>query len=117
MKNLITDTAQLACNQGTTPSNLLVTSQDFITIEDKPIANVQDVKPNVNIKPFGQCKLKPSSSGFLPCVPALQKWEKTAEKNTINDNAILTDESFCMCSVGGKISVKDKGHNENHEVE
>lgn len=116
MKNLITDTAQLSCNQGTISSNLLVTSQDFMTIENKPIATEQDVKPNVNIKPFGQCRLKPSSSGYLPCVPAPQKWEKTAEQNMINDNAILTDESFCMCSVGGKISVKDKGHSENHKI-
>ncbi|WP_392420396.1 DUF4280 domain-containing protein [Capnocytophaga canis] len=117
MANAITDTAQLTCNQGTMPSNLLVTSQDFITIENKPIATEQDNNPNVNIKPFGQCKLKPSSSGYLPCVPAPQKWSKTAEKNTINDDAILTENSFCMCSVGGKISVKDKGHKETHKME
>lgn len=116
MKNLITDTAQLSCNQGTISSNLLVTNQNFMTIENKPIATEQDVKPNVNIKPFGQCRLKPSSSGYLPCVPVPQKWEKTAEQNMINDHAILTDKSFCMCRVGGKISIKDKGHSENHEI-
>lgn len=117
MANAITDTAQLACNQGTMQSNLLVTSQDFITIENKPIATEQDVKANINIKPFGQCKLKPSSSGYLPCVTALQKWKKTAQKNTINDNALLTDESFCICLVGGKITVKDKGHSEEHFID
>ncbi len=117
MANIITDTAQLACNQGTTTSSLVVVSQDFVTIEDKPIATEQDIQPNTNILPFGQCKLKPTSSGYLPCMPALQKWEKIAEKHTINDNAILTDESFCMCTVGGKISVKDKGHSEVHIIE
>lgn len=117
MANAITDTAQLVCNQGTISSNLLVSTQGFITIENKPIATDEDNKPNTNIKPFGKCKLKPSSSGYLPCVPVPQKWKKTAEKNTINDNAILTEESFCMCSIGGKISVKDKGHSENHEVD
>ncbi|WP_264847798.1 hypothetical protein [Capnocytophaga catalasegens] len=33
--NIITNTAELICNQGTTKSKLTVTSQDFVTIEDK----------------------------------------------------------------------------------
>ena len=36
--NIITNTAELSCNQGTAKSKLTVTSQDFVTIEDKPIA-------------------------------------------------------------------------------
>ena len=36
--NIITNTAELSCNQGTAKSKLIETSQDFVTIEDKPIA-------------------------------------------------------------------------------
>ena len=36
--DIITNTAELSCNQGITKSNLTITSQDFVTIEDKPIA-------------------------------------------------------------------------------
>ncbi len=36
--DIITNTVELSYNQGTTQSKLTVTSQDFVTIEDKPIA-------------------------------------------------------------------------------
>jgi len=68
MPQKITDTAQLSCNQGTAPSKLSVSSQSFTTAEGKYIATEKDKQANVNIKPFGQCKLKPSSGGYLPCI-------------------------------------------------
>ena len=117
MPNIITSTAELSCNQGSTKSNLTVTSQTFTTIEEKPIATEEDKQANVNILSFGQCKLKPTSGGYLPCVPCLIKWENTAKNTTINEKKILTDESTCNCAIGGKISVTDRGHNENHKVE
>ena len=117
MPQIITNTAELSCNQGTATSCLNVTSQDFVTIEGKAMATGEDKQANSNIQPFKQCKLKPSSGGYLPCVPAPIKWEDTAEKDSINGQKILTENSYCMCSVGGKITIKDKGHNENHNVE
>lgn len=116
MSQKITDTAQLSCNQGTIPSNLTVTSQNFSTAENKLIATEEDKQSNVNIKPFGQCKLKPTSGGYLPCIPAPTSWQKTTEKDTINDYKILTEDSFCMCSIGGKITVDNKGHGEKHDI-
>ena len=117
MPQIITDTAELSCNQGTATSNLTVISQDFVTIEGKAMATEEDKQANTNIQPFKQCKLKPASSGYLPCVPATIQWEDTAERDSINGQKILTEASCCMCSVGGKITVKDKGHNENHNAE
>lgn len=93
--DIITNTAELACNQGTTKNKLVVTSQNFLTIQDKPIATEGDKQANVNIMPFGQCKLKPTSSGYLPCMSAPTKWEQTAEKDTINELKILTEKSTC----------------------
>lgn len=117
MPQKITNTAQLSCNQGMTPSNLSVTSQNFSTAEGKYIATEQDKQVNVNIKPFGQCKLKPISGGYLPCIPTPTAWQKATEKDTINTYKILTEDSFCMCSTGGKIEVADKGHGEKHEIQ
>ena len=83
MPQIITNTAELSCNQGTATSKLNVTSQDFVTIEGKAMATEEDKQANTNIQPFKQCKLKPSSGGYLPCVPAPIQWEDTAEKDTI----------------------------------
>ena len=83
MPQIITNTAELSCNQGTATSNLTVTSQDFVTIEGKAMATEEDKQANSNIQPFKQCKLKPSSGGYLPCVPAPIQWEDTAEKDSI----------------------------------
>ncbi|SHL93462.1 protein of unknown function [Chryseobacterium carnipullorum] len=116
MPQKITDTAQLSCNQGTAPSKLIVTSQNFSTAEGKHIATEQDKQANTNIKPLGQCKLKPTSGGYLPCIPAPTAWQKTTERDTINNYKILTEDSFCMCNTGGKITVDNKGHEEQHEI-
>ena len=40
--DIITNIAELACNQSTTKSKLTITSQDFVTIEDKPVATEGD---------------------------------------------------------------------------
>ena len=89
MPQIITDTAELSCNQGTATSKLNVTSQDFVTIEGKAMATEEDKQANTNILPFKQCKLKPFSSGYLPCVPAPIQWEDAAEKDSINGQKIL----------------------------
>ena len=83
MPQIITNTAELSCNQGTATSKLNVTSQDFVTIEGKAMATEEDKQANSNIQPFKQCKLKPSSGGYLPCVPAPIQWEDAAEKDTL----------------------------------
>lgn len=116
MPQKITDTAQLSCNQGTAASNLSVNSQNFSTADGKHIVTEQDKQANTNIKSFGQCKLKPTLGGYLPCIPAPMVWQKTTEKDTINTYKILTEDSFCLCTTGGKIEVANKGHGEKHEI-
>ena len=115
--NTITDTAKMKCTAGTIETSLVVTSQTHDSVNNKLQATEEDKQANVNIMPFGQCKLKPTTSGYLPCMPTPTKWEQTAEKDTINDLKILTEKSTCQCAVGGKISVTHKGHNEQHEIE
>ena len=54
MPQIITNTAELSCNQGTATSKLNVTSQDFVTIEGKAMATEEDKQANANILPFKQ---------------------------------------------------------------
>lgn len=111
MPEKITEQAILLCNKGAKPSKLKVTSQDFCKAEEKLIATEQDKQAETNIPNFGSCSTTRSS-----CRPSPIKWEKTAEKDSINNYKILTDESTCQCSIGGKIVVQHKGHEEKHEI-
>jgi hypothetical protein len=104
MSNPITDTTQLQCDKGTKPTALIVTSQTFMKIDGKLQATEDDIKPNENIMPFGQCKLKMYSGGLFPCMPAPIKWQDVSAFDIDNKKELL-DESTCPCSVGGKISV------------
>ncbi|MEG2175215.1 MAG: DUF4280 domain-containing protein, partial [Oscillospiraceae bacterium] len=51
---LVTNGAQLMCSFGVAPSALIVLPQNK-TISGTPAANVMDMKPLVNILPFGMC--------------------------------------------------------------
>ena len=102
MPHKTTNSAQLQCDKGTKPSELIVTSQSFMQIDGKAQATEADIKPNENIMPFGNCKLK--MNGMSPCVPAPTKWQDVS-KFDINNQKELLDTSTCPCSVGGKISI------------
>ena len=99
MPKHVTETAQLKCDKGTTPTPLSVTSQSFMSIEGKLQATEEDKKPNVNIKPFGVCSITKSS-----CSPAPIKWQDTSVFE-IDGKKELLDSSTCQCSLGGKISI------------
>lgn len=60
--------------------------------------------------PFGKCKLKPSSSGYLHCsyAPA-GKWKKTYDKVKVMGKSCVTEISELMCSTGGKITILKHG--------
>ncbi|MGH1516446.1 PAAR-like protein [Chryseobacterium sp. JK1] len=66
----MTDTIQLKCDKGASPTPFTVTSQSFTKIEGKLQATEEDKQPNTNIKPFGVCSILRSS-----CLPSPVKWE------------------------------------------
>ena len=65
MPQIITNTAELSCNQGTATSKLNVTSQDFVTIEGKAMATEEDKQANTNILPFKPLLARACSSCLL----------------------------------------------------
>ncbi|WP_282057138.1 DUF4280 domain-containing protein [Maribacter luteus] len=102
-KIYVLDGALLECDQGFTPAKLMVTENQKVKIQGKFNATDMDVQVP---QTFGQCKLKPTSGGYLPCVPALQKWTKTTEKVTLGKTKkFLFEDSECMCATGGKVTV------------
>jgi len=112
MPQKITENAILLCNKGSKPSQLKVTSQTFSKADNKLIATELDKIPELNIPNFAVCTVTK-----IKCTPTVIKWDKTAKKDSINTFKILTEESTCQCVLGGKISIKDKGHTQKFETE
>lgn len=112
MPEKITEKALLFCDKGAKPSQLIVTSQDFCQADGKLIATEQDKQAEVNVPSFGTCAVTKSS-----CTPLIIKWNKTTTKDEINSFKLLTEDSTCQCVIGGKISIKDKGHTEKHSLD
>lgn len=105
MSQYITDTTELKCDKGASPTLLTVTSQSFMSIDGKPQATEEDKQPNINIKPFGMCSVLRSS-----CTPSPIKWDNTSDFE-IEGKKELLDSSTCQCSVGGEISVVKSAQN------
>ncbi|WP_268224612.1 DUF4280 domain-containing protein [Sinomicrobium oceani] len=104
-KIYVCDGAVLQCDQGFNPAKLKVTENSKIRVQGKLKATDMDRQVP---QTFGKCKLKPKSSDYLPCSPALQKWTKTSSKTTLGKHKkFLFNDSECMCSTGGKITIID----------
>lgn len=112
MPDKITENALLLCDKGVKPSQLKVTSQNFCKADGKLIATQEDKQAETNIPNFGTCAITKSS-----CSPSIIIWDKITAKDEINSLKLLTEDSACQCLIGGKISIKNKGHGEKHSLE
>ena len=91
--------SMLKCSFGAAPSPLIVTSCPKHFVGGKPVATEAD-KGAANIVTFGACTVTPT----VPCKPILTQWMRTHTQLKFNGKAVLTDESFIMCSKGGRIT-------------
>lgn len=106
--NVVCNGAMCSCTQGAAPTPLTVTSQQILTIQNIPVATIQDAAPVGNIKPFGNCKvLTTAASGTpTPCAPALAPaWTPGSTVQSVNNVPVLTKDSTLVCTVGGVISI------------
>jgi len=115
-KYFIVQKGTVQCNQGFTFPKFKVTSHqkhywnDADGNADYLAVTEDDVQLDPTAQPFGQCKLRPTSGGYLPCVYApAGKWQKTYEKVKVMDKNCLTEISELMCSTGGKITILKHG--------
>ncbi|WP_394847427.1 DUF4280 domain-containing protein [Pendulispora brunnea] len=98
--------ATLVCSKGGAPSQLAVPSRDGSgeLPDGSPIATAQDFG-EANILPFGTCKVTQQA-----CKPSvLLPW--TSAGDVVDGDGIgwLTQDSKCVCSVGGTIEAADAG--------
>jgi len=67
---VVVEQAKIVCTH-TIPGkqiNTLMVAEPRSIVEGRRLANIQDVKTNVNIKPWPcKCKLRPSGKDYLPC--------------------------------------------------
>lgn len=115
-KYFVIQKGKAQCNQGNQFPQFKVTSHqkhywnhkegqaDYLAVTE------DDLQFTPSGPSFGQCRLKPSSGGYLPCafVPA-GKWQNTYEKTKVLNKSCITELSELMCATGGKITIKDHG--------
>ena len=108
MAKLVVNNSQMQCSQGTDISAINISSQNIVAIAGEFVATEEDKISVGNIPSFGVCKC---SSTNPPCLLLPQAWQQTTKKDSINGMKKLTEQSFCMCAKGGRISFVDTGSN------
>jgi len=103
-RHYLVEGGKLKCTLGTTQAEMLVTSQQKLTIKKKLKATNEDkmFKPPF----FGACKC---SSPNPPCSPVLQEWQLTSKKSKMGNKTFVMKNSQILCSKGGLITVEDVG--------
>jgi hypothetical protein len=108
----------LTCSFGMAPGSITVLPANKVTATGKPMANIMDNKPFVNIPMFGNCmslanpataSLTAAALGVLtpgPCIPATAApWAPGVPTVLVANMPALNSTSKCMCSYGGVIGV------------
>ena len=108
MAKLVVNNSQMQCSQGTDISAINISSQNIVAIAGEFVATEEDKIGVGNIPSFGVCKC---SSPNPPCIPQPQGWQQTTQMDNINGMKKLTEQSYCMCAKGGRISFADTGSN------
>ena len=114
--------AQLMCSFGLAPSALMVTPENKVLFENKPVATVMDNIPMKNIMPFGMCtslanpmtaSLTAAALGVLtpsPCLPVIPApWIPPGVTVLIANKPSMNQSAKCMCAYGGVIQVLNPG--------
>jgi hypothetical protein len=114
--HIVVQGAMCKCKFGNTPDTLVVQTQTKGYVNDsegsqKLIGNTMDIGMPLQAKTFGQCKLQPSSSGYLPCIPAITQWQDPYENVVLpNNGKILTEKSKAICAISGSPCVEFTWH-------
>lgn len=111
----------LKCTQGDAQSEYAVLPTKKVFINNKPLAVVSDMKPIVNIKPFGMCKsmanptvaaATAANKGHLrkmSCIPNTVAPWSNGVKYFMSEEPVPCDKSKLICAYAGEISVVKAG--------
>ena len=118
----VTTSAMLQCTFGMAPSQLTITPEKRVMLAGKPMANIMDFKPMVNIAPFGMCtslanptvaSATAAAMGVLtpmPCIPnVVAPWMPGKPDYLIANQPALLKSCKCQCLWGGSISLTTDG--------
>ena len=122
MGNFVTQGAMLQCSFGMSPCTLVVTVPARPKCMNMLMAVTTDFTVT-NIPSFGMCQSlsNPTVSSAtsaamgvltpMPCVPVISSpWSPGSSQVKVGGIAALTDNSKCMCSYGGNISIASPGN-------
>lgn len=122
MGKFVTAGALLRCSFGMAPSNFMVPDPTRPKVQGKPVGNIGDNKPMMNIMPFGMCRsmanpqvasATAAACGVLtpmPCMPVIAAPWMPGGKEMIKQMPALLNNCKCMCNWGGNISVNFPGN-------
>lgn len=112
----------LQCTFGMAPSALMVLPDKMILTENKPMANIMDNQPLVNILPFGMCQslanptvaaATAAALGVLtpmPCIPmTTAPWAPGCPTVLVKNMPGLTNNCKLICNWGGVIQFQNAG--------
>ena len=113
--------AAVQCTMGSSPGQLLVTSQMMVLAGCRPAATIMDAAPVTNITPCGMCTslanptvaaATAAALGVLtpmPCVPAPMGVWSCAGTPLIGGMPALSSEATLTCAYGGCLRVISPG--------
>ncbi|WP_431606962.1 DUF4280 domain-containing protein [Paenibacillus thiaminolyticus] len=123
-KSYVVAGAVLSCSYGSQPSRLGTQMSHGVYIKGKPIMNIMDHIPNVNIMPFGSCgsmqnpavaaatAAKGGIPQRVPCTPmVMMPWLGGKTDKLVDNYPSLLNDSTNMCMFCGQIKVEDDGQN------
>lgn len=119
---LVVSNAVMACTFGAAPAKLTALPVSQVLVEGQPAAVVSDIKPVVNVAPFGMCssignpaveKATIAASGVLtpmPCTPAISgPWTPGIPLVLVGGQPAVNLPCTCSCSFGGAVSITAPG--------
>ncbi len=123
-KFIVVQGATCKCSLSVSPQTdtLLVHTQlkDYANDKDgaqKRIATDKEIGLTLQKNSFGQCKMQPTGSSFLPCVAMITKWNNVYENVIMsNDGKILLEDSKASCAIGGPDCISIVNHGQITEV-
>lgn len=114
--------AQTMCSFGLAPSTLMVTPEKRVMVENRPVANITDTKPFVNVLPFGLCTSlanpitaaqTAAALGVLTpgvCTPVtVTPWLPGAPTALSGPAPTAHQGCTCTCAYGGVITIVNPG--------
>lgn len=120
---LICNGAKCKCNQSVEQqqADFEVLSQSTTYINDtdgaeKLVGSTMDLGIPFKVKSstFGTCKLQPTGSSYLPCIPAVTAWSDAYDSVTLdNKGKVLVKKSTAQCAIGGKIEFATHGQEQH----